>query len=203
MKVGILFGGPSREREIAFAGGRTVYDNLDKSLFEPIPIFIDSLRNFILLDWQYIYKGTIRDFYPPIQVLPDTPNEFQVYIESLQNLPASEIETAIRLVGRKIELTELSQYIDVAFLSLHGEYGEDGQLQGLLDSLQIPYTGSGVRACTIGMDKAFQKKMMESAGFPTPKVIVLNRQHWLEADTQILFEQAKKKDWFSYGHSPC
>ncbi len=193
MKVGILFGGPSREREIAFAGGRTVYDNLDKSLFEPIPIFIDSLRNFILLDWQYIYKGTIRDFYPPIQVLPHTPNAFQVYIESL---PAEQVEAAIRLVGRKIELTELPHLIDLAFLSLHGEYGEDGQLQGLLDSLQIPYTGSGIRACTIGIDKAFQKKMMESAGFPTPQVVVLDRKEWLEAEASAVFEQAKQRIGF-------
>ncbi len=60
MRVGILFGGPSREREISFAGGRTVYDNLDKTLFEPVPIFIDSRQQFILLDWQYLYKGTLR-----------------------------------------------------------------------------------------------------------------------------------------------
>ena len=52
MRVGIFFGGKSREREISFAGGRTVYDNLDKGLFEAIPIFIDSLGQFILLDWQ-------------------------------------------------------------------------------------------------------------------------------------------------------
>ncbi|MEY4926715.1 MAG: hypothetical protein RI894_1151, partial [Bacteroidota bacterium] len=70
LKIGILFGGTSREREISFAGGRTVYDNLDKTLFTPVPIFLDSLGNFILLDWQYIYKGTIRDFYPPVSSLP-------------------------------------------------------------------------------------------------------------------------------------
>jgi D-alanine-D-alanine ligase-like ATP-grasp enzyme len=66
MKVGIFFGGNSREREVSFAGGRTVYDNLDKTLFEAIPIFVDSFNNFILLDWHYIYKGSIRDFYPPV-----------------------------------------------------------------------------------------------------------------------------------------
>ena len=65
IKVGIFFGGNSREREVSFAGGRTVYDNLDKSLFEAIPIFVDSFNNFILLDWKYIYKGSIRDFYVP------------------------------------------------------------------------------------------------------------------------------------------
>ena len=68
MKIGIFFGGTSREREISFAGGRTVFDNLDKALFQPVPIFVDSLGQFILLDWQYIYKGTIRDFYPPVSV---------------------------------------------------------------------------------------------------------------------------------------
>ena len=66
MKIGIFFGGTSREREISFAGGRTVFDNLDKTLFQPVPIFVDSLGQFILLDWQFIYKGTIRDFYPPV-----------------------------------------------------------------------------------------------------------------------------------------
>ena len=56
LKIGILFGGNSREREISFAGGRTVYDNLDKSLFEAVPVFIDSFGNFILINWEYIYK---------------------------------------------------------------------------------------------------------------------------------------------------
>ena len=55
MRVGIFFGGQSREREISFAGGRTVYDNLNKALFEPIPIFVDSLGNFILLNWESGY----------------------------------------------------------------------------------------------------------------------------------------------------
>lgn len=72
MKVGIFFGGASREREISFAGGRTVYDNLDKSLFEAIPIFVDSNNRLIQLNWPFVYKGTIRDFYPPVQFLPQS-----------------------------------------------------------------------------------------------------------------------------------
>ncbi len=63
MNVGILFGGPSREREVSFAGGRTVYDNLDKRLFNAIPLFVDSFGNMVELDWEFIYKGSIRDFY--------------------------------------------------------------------------------------------------------------------------------------------
>ena len=66
IKVGIFFGGKSREREVSFAGGRTVYDNLDKRLFKAIPIFVDALGNLVELDWPFVYRGTIRDFYPPV-----------------------------------------------------------------------------------------------------------------------------------------
>lgn len=190
MKIGILFGGPSREREIAFAGGRTVYDNLNKSIFEAVPIFIDSNRNFILLDWQNIYKGTIRDFYPPADELPPSPNAFQIYIESLGRLNTSKQNEIIKKVGRKIELSELPDLIEMAFLSLHGNFGEDGQIQGLLESLNIPYTGSGIRACSIGIDKAFQKKMMKAGGFDCPEVIIIKKNEWLSNDVNTFFEKA-------------
>ena len=52
IKIGIIFGGFSKEREISFAGGRTVYDNLNKSLFEAVPVFVDSFGNFVLLNCQ-------------------------------------------------------------------------------------------------------------------------------------------------------
>jgi len=57
LRIGIIFGGFSREREVSFAGGRTVYDNLNKFLFEPVPLFVDSFGNFTLLDWKYITKA--------------------------------------------------------------------------------------------------------------------------------------------------
>ena len=72
IKVGIFFGGQSREREVSFAGGRTVYDSLNKELFEAIPIFVDSFGNFCLLNWEHVYKGSIRDFYPPTFLYRET-----------------------------------------------------------------------------------------------------------------------------------
>lgn len=190
IKVGIFFGGPSREREISFAGGRTVYDNLNKSLFEPIPIFVDSFRNFILLDWQYLYKGSIRDFYPPVSVLPATPNGFQVYQESLGNLSRQQQDDVIAHVGRHIPAEQLPGFIDLAFLALHGEYGEDGQLQDELAKLGIPYTGSGVRASQIGMDKAWQKELMGEYGFARPKVQVLSKHLWATANVHARYAEA-------------
>ena len=193
MRIGIFFGGSSREREISFAGGRTVYDNLDKSLFEALPIFVDSLGNFILLDWQFIYKGTIRDFYPPVNFLPESINQFQIYIESLGNQEIEKMNQLISEVGKKIEIQELNKLIDFAFLALHGQFGEDGQIQGLLESQAIPYSGSGIRASSIGMDKSFQKKIMNAGGFLSPEMIIISRSEWIENDYKSKLSIASEK----------
>ena len=190
IKVGIFFGGPSREREISFAGGRTVYDNLNQSIFEPLPIFVDSHKNFILLDWHYIYKGSIRDFFPPVDQLPPSPHAFQVYLESLGELNVEQQKELIQSVGQKIEVKDLPNIIDVAFLALHGIYGEDGQIQQELHDLNIPYTGSGIEASQIGMDKALQKELMGKKGFPKPEVQVLTRAEWIGGDAESFYQSA-------------
>lgn len=189
MRIGIFFGGTSREREISFAGGRTVYDNLDKSLFTPIPIFVDSLGNFILLNWQFLYKGTIRDFYPPVAYLPESEHQFQVYIESLAQLDNDTLQDLIEEVGTPLAIDQLPDLIDFAFLALHGNLGEDGQLQGLLECLHIPYSGSGIRASSIGMDKSYQKKLMEASGFNMPKMEIVKRAQWLNGMPQAWQDQ--------------
>jgi ABC-type branched-subunit amino acid transport system substrate-binding protein len=101
MKIGIFFGGNSREREVSFAGGRTVYDNLDKTLFDAIPIFVDSFNNFILLDWHFIYKGSIRDFYPPVSALKNQKTDVQVYAENLASAHADNGKSLIKKLGKK------------------------------------------------------------------------------------------------------
>ncbi|MDW3191246.1 MAG: D-alanine--D-alanine ligase [Cytophagales bacterium] len=185
MRIGILFGGQSREREISFAGGRTVYDNLNKALFEPVPIFIDSLGNFILLNWEYIYKGTIRDFYPTSEVLPETPHYFQLYVESLRESPEL-VEKAIKKVGRKISIEEFPELIDFAFLTLHGPYGEDGNIQGLLEWFRIPYSGASILPCSIGIDKEVQKKVYQQNNIVVPDHNIVLRKTWLEQSASEL-----------------
>lgn len=184
MKIGIFFGGQSREREISFAGGRTVYDNLNKNLFEPVPVFVDSIGNFILLDWQFIYKGTIRDFYPPLNSVPDSPNGFQIYIESLGELSPQDQDRLIAQVGRRIEPSEFRNLMDFAFLALHGPYGEDGNIQGLLEWYNIPYTGSGILPSAIGINKIVQKSLMNHAGFKGPKFTKLKKAEWLSSENK-------------------
>src|SRR5215218_760292 len=133
MKIGIFFGGSSREREVSFAGGRTVYDNLDKSLFEPVPVFVDSFGNFVLLDWKFIYKGSIRDFYPPASSLPDALRSFQLYAESIAGESGEMQDELINGLGSRILPQDLKKHMDFAFLALHGSRGEDGTIQGMLD----------------------------------------------------------------------
>ncbi|NIK73365.1 D-alanine-D-alanine ligase [Thermonema lapsum] len=183
IRIGIFLGGNSREREVAFAGGRTVYDNLDKSLFEAIPIFVDSLGRFILLEWEYLYKGTIRDFYPPAQYQP---KDFQIYIESLGHMPRATIEQIAAEVGRPISPADFSELFDVAFLTLHGSYGEDGTIQGLLEWHGIPYTGSGILPSAIGIDKATQQRLFQKMGFERPAYQLLHRSDYLRMDSTAL-----------------
>lgn len=188
LRIGIIFGGSSREREISFAGGRTVYDNLDKNLFEPVPVFVDSFGNFILLNWEYIYKGSIRDFFPPFEMLPESPNGFQVYAESLGDLSKAEQQKLINKVGTKIDAASLREVMDVAFLCLHGSDGEDGRIQGLLEYYRIPYSGSGILPSAFGMNKSVQKKWMQQAGFNVPAYLSISRSDWLKDREKVLEE---------------
>lgn len=192
MKIGIFFGGQSREREISFAGGRTVYDNLNKNLFEAVPIFVDSTGNFILLNWQYIYKGTIRDFYPPHQYTPYSPNGFQIYMESLGELATSEQARIISSVGTRIEPRNFYKYFDFAFLALHGPYGEDGNIQGILEWYDIPYSGSGILPSAIGISKGIQQHLLKNAGFKRPKNYRLTKKEWFSnSDKEKLLHHYK------------
>lgn len=194
MKVGIFFGGASREREVSFSGGRTVYDNLNKALFTPVPLFVDSFNTIILLNKELIYKGSIRDFYPPVQYLPATQYNFQVYIESLEaDVRSGKInyDEMIGHIGRRVTIDELPQLIDVAFLALHGSFGEDGTIQGLLEWLKIPYTGSGILPSAIGISKAVQKRFLGAAGFDTPVFMLVNRLNWEEGAKDILLYDIK------------
>ena len=192
IKVGIFFGGTSREREVSFAGGRTVYDNLDKSKFEALPIFVDSFNQLVLLDWEFVYKGSIRDFYPPTHVvqdgkilncLPDMPQGYQIYAESLQ--PDSSMQRSmLESLGKPLQLNDLPDLIDIAFLALHGLNGEDGSIQGVLEWLQIPYTGSGIFASALGMNKSLQKQLQQSKLLFLNKYFTVDKNHWLTLNPQ-------------------
>jgi D-alanine-D-alanine ligase len=82
-----------------------------------------------------------------------------------------------------IRLVADAPFIDVALIILHGPYGEDGTVQGLLDLLGIPYQGSGVLGSAIAMDKLVSKQLYEKSGIPTPIYITINREDAQKAET--------------------
>lgn len=194
IRVGIFFGGSSREREVSFAGGRTVYDNLDKELFEAVPIFVDEFGNLVLLKWQYIYRGSIRDFYPPVSYLPESPNAFQIYSESI-DMTSDQRKEMLAEIGELVLPDQLEAHIDFAFLALHGERGEDGNIQGLLEWYNIPYSGSGILASAAGMNKAIQKRWLSTAGFDEPEYVTIKRTDWLN-NRESFYDEVKQKIGF-------
>lgn len=194
IRIGIIFGGSSREREVSFAGGRTVYDNLDKKLFDPVPIFVDEFGNMVLLDWQYVYRGTIRDFYPPVKHLPASPNAYQIYSESIRMRHNERLEM-LGEIGKVITPDTLPDILDFAFLAMHGERGEDGNIQGLLEWYGIPYSGSGILPSALGMNKAIQKKWMKQAGFDAPAYTTTRIDEWKDAPMSF-YEKVKEEVGF-------
>ena len=174
MRIGILLGGPSREREIAFAGGRTVFDNLDRSRFTPVPLLVDGLGGIVLLDWPYLYRGTLRDFFPPPHLLGQPP--YAAHIDQLGPLDPDRLAAARHQIGSPIDPAELPLVCDFLLTTLHGTWGEDGTLQGLCQWLGLPYSGAGIAGSALGIDKIAQRRWMQQAGFPTPRFLVLDRQ---------------------------
>ena len=187
IRVGIFFGGFSREREVSFASGRTLYDNLDRSLFSPVPIFVDSRGAWILLPWQDLYRGSIQDFYPPpalVSAHKKSTSYDDLYVESF-----SDDVAFLRALGQAYKVIhphEIAHYIDFAFITLHGVGGEDGSIQGLLEWYNIPYSGSGIRASGVGMDKAWQKHLLEQAGWADIPCCSVAREDWLDNPSACL-----------------
>lgn len=192
LKVAILFGGWSREREVSFAGGRSVYDNLDRSVYEPVPVFIDSVGNLVELNWKYLYRGTIRDFYPVAELMGEYAR-WHIYAESL--LP-QELEPHLRQVGRPTTWEELADKYELAVLVLHGPGGEDGSVQGLCEMLGLPYTGCGIFPSALCIDKWRVRQWLGRCGFPQPQAVLIRRKEWLTRGEIALQQvETKVKEW--------
>lgn len=189
MRIGIFFGGPAREREISYAGGKTAYENIDKTLFTPVLVFVDSLGNFILTDEEKLYHSGIREFYPG-PAFRD--GGFEVYIESLQQqLAPQEIEALMHAIGTPIQPKNFKTYFDFAFIILHGPDCEDGAIQGLLEWHKIPYMGPGLLGSAVSIDKILQNEQIARANGQQKKMQVVRWEQWRGTEAAEVFEVAK------------
>jgi D-alanine-D-alanine ligase len=140
MKIAVLLGGMSAEREVSLASGIAVIRALRERGHD-----VDAV-------------DTARGYVPPDQ-------EAALLPEGVHSAPPEALESVIK----PEELADISQIrdADVAFLALHGGIGEDGTLQALLDLLGVPYTGSGPLGSAIAMDKDVSKRLLRDAEIPT------------------------------------
>ena len=132
IKLGVIYGGISTEREVSEMSAKSVIENLNKEKYEIHEIFI---------------------------------NQYGKWFEAKEN--------------KKEEIYNLIWYLkelDVVFPVLHGKYGEDGTIQGMLEMLQIPYVGCGVLASSVGMDKVYTKMIFEKAGIPQTPYVYIQKQ---------------------------
>ncbi len=144
LRVGVLMGGKSVEREVSFNSGRTICDHLDTTRYEIVPLFQTHDGTLYLLPWHFLHRGKISDF--------------------VQRL-AHEAQT--------VAWDDLKNIIDFVYIAVHGRFAEDGTLQGLLEILGIPYLGSGVFSSALSMDKIRQKIFLRNAGIAVPNDLSL------------------------------
>ena len=166
--VAVVFGGRSGEHEVSLMSATSVMRAIDKEKYNVIPLGITKDGSWML------YDG-------PIEKIES--GEWEgISNKLLRDNPKGSVFSVVPMGGEKDVVTaegippNLAEKIDVIFPVLHGPYGEDGTIQGLLEMADIPYVGAGVLASAVGMDKAYAKKIFEYAGLPVGKYMVVMRR---------------------------
>ena len=174
-RVGVIFGGRSGEHEISIRSARTVIEQIDKEKYEVVPIAIDKHGHWLnSRDSRHMLPestaGVLQNGTEPaggaIALIGDTK------YKGLTSINSEDGESPTRL--------------DVVFPVLHGTYGEDGTIQGLLEMADLPYVGCGVLGSACGMDKTVMKSLFQAAGLPMCKYVWFLRSEWDKSPDQVL-----------------
>ncbi len=174
IRVGVLLGGASGEREISLASGRMIAEYLPRDRYEVV--LFDSLA---LMAGNPALPADLSE---KARALLAHAGGHEELADRDRELPVAfqrEIQSAAAAAApatEAMEIVEGKRQIDVAFIALHGPYGEDGTLQGMLEIVGIPYVGSGVLASALAMDKAMAAKMLAAAGIPVARAVVVERE---------------------------
>ena len=180
LRIGVLYGGRSGEHEVSLASAAAVFANLDRLRYEPVPIRIEKDGRWALADKPPSATSAA-------EVIEQSRVEAARQIRSgrevhLVSRPSDETILSIkRAPAASPEPTEASVtglHLDVIFPVLHGPYGEDGTIQGLLELANVPYVGAGVAASALGMDKALMKVLFSARGLPVCDYRVVLRREW-------------------------
>ncbi|MGD8195660.1 D-alanine--D-alanine ligase family protein [Herbiconiux sp. P18] len=165
-RVAVLFGGRSSEHSISCATAGGVLEAIDRSRFDVIPVGITREGAFVL------------EADEPAKFALDPSNLPQVADNGTRILwPASTASRELSVRRTDGSVDSLGE-VDVVFPILHGPYGEDGTVQGLLELVGLPYVGSGVLASSLGMDKHFTKTVLQGAGIAVAPWQTVTAHQW-------------------------
>ncbi len=164
-RVGVLFGGRSSEHEVSLASARNVMEALRQAGHEVVPIGIT----------------------PEGRWLPQPDAWVRLSARAQGALPAAASEASAMLLPVEQPGQSLGA-VDVIFPVLHGPYGEDGTVQGLLEMANVPYVGSGVLASAVAMDKAIARQLFAQHGLPQVRYITVMRRRWQAAKDAVVDE---------------
>ncbi len=163
LRVGVLFGGRSGEHEVSLVSAASVINGLNPKKYKPVPIGITKTGRWVLPRLP-AHTGPVS--HTSLRRALARGDAIHVNLE-----PGSRFLHPVRSAVR-------TKPIDVIFPVLHGTFGEDGTVQGLLDLAGIPYVGAGVQGSAIGMDKETQKRLFIQVGLPVAPYVVLPRADW-------------------------
>jgi D-alanine-D-alanine ligase len=185
IRVGILFGGRSGEHEISLLSAASVFNAIDKAKYEVIPIGITKEGRWVTAaDAERLLRGKFEDQQHLRAGDPDaTPGaavlakgEAVVVPPEPRSMTAFETDASSHALTRRAADRAID--VDIIFPVLHGTFGEDGTIQGLLELADMPYVGAGVLGSAAGMDKDIMKALFRAAGLPIVKHVTFLRSDW-------------------------
>jgi D-alanine-D-alanine ligase len=173
IRVGVIFGGRSGEHEVSLRSAESVINSIDKSKYEVVPIGITQ-------EGRWLVSGNAKALLP-------------------QAVMASNHHQSVAIIGdptrqgllRLDQERQSNEKLDVVFPVLHGTYGEDGTIQGLLEMAGVPYVGCGVLASAAGMDKVVMKQLFERTGLTVTDYQWFLRSSWEENPLGIIKRLAR------------
>lgn len=155
IRVAVLLGGDSNEREISLESGRNVCYKLSPHKYDVIPLFVNDFMELFKLDQKLLIKNTTK---------------------AIASLVTPDIQ---------VQWSDLPTLCDFVFLGLHGGKGENGAVQGTVEMLDLAYNGPGVLASALCMDKYKTNDFLRSQGFDVPLSILIDKNTWLTLDKEL------------------
>ena len=191
IRVGIIFGGRSSEHEVSLTSASCVLKAVDKTKYDIIPIGITKAGQWLVGDDVLaLLSSQVR------QLEAKEPRQLQSSASqealpvSLLPVPGKAGLVALDVEGETPQIPQLTNRLDVVFPVLHGTYGEDGAIQGLIELADLPYIGAGITGSAVAMDKAIAKAVLSAGGFPQLPYLVVLRSQW-EKDPALVQKEVE------------